>query len=104
MTIGDKMRRLRINRGYTLEDIANKIKLSKQTLSRYETGFIKNIPSNKIEEIAVALETTLSYLMGWTERKESDSTQTEYIRLFSKLTKEEKRFILQSMKGLLDGR
>lgn len=67
MTIGSRIRQLRLSRGYTLEDISKKVKISRQTLSRYETGFITNIPSDKIEEIAVALETTPAYLMGWTE-------------------------------------
>ena len=34
---------------------------------KYENGIITNIPSNKIEAIAKALEITPAYLMGWVE-------------------------------------
>jgi len=34
-------------------------------MSRYETGVIANIPSDKIEALAEVLKVTPSYLMGW---------------------------------------
>ncbi len=38
---------------------------SRQTVHRYETGAIANIPHEKIEALARVLETTPSNLMGW---------------------------------------
>jgi len=40
------------------------IGVSKQTVSRYETGEIANAPSDKIEAIAKALKITPCALMG----------------------------------------
>lgn len=64
-TIGKRMRLARINKEKTLEDIAKAVGVSRQTIQRYESGVIGNIPSDKIEGIAKALNVTPGYLMGW---------------------------------------
>lgn len=51
--------------GLTLEELAERIGTSKQTIHRYENGTISNIPPEKVEALAHALDTTPSALMGW---------------------------------------
>jgi len=65
MGIGDRIRECRISQKKTLEQVAEAIGVSRQTMSRYETGVIGNIPSDKIEAIAKYLKTTPAFLMGW---------------------------------------
>lgn len=65
MAIGDRIRECRISKRKTLEQVADAVGVSRQTMSRYETGVIGNIPSDKIEAIAKYLNTTPSSLMGW---------------------------------------
>ena len=65
MSIGSNIKRKRLELDMTLEELAIKIGTSRQTLSRYETGVITNIPSDKIEKLAIALKTTPAFLMGW---------------------------------------
>ncbi len=65
MSIGERMKERRLALGLTLNDLSEKAGVSRQTIFRYENGEIKNIPSDKIELIARALETTPSFLMGW---------------------------------------
>lgn len=67
MAIKDILKNRRIELGLTLEQVAEKVGTSKQTIQRYETGVISNIPSDKIEALATALHTTPQYIMGWTE-------------------------------------
>ena len=69
-----KERRIRLNLSY--QDLADKTGISKSTLQRYETGFIKNLPIDKLEILANALDTTPGYLMGW--EKESTDSSLEY--------------------------
>lgn len=64
-----KERRLKLEMSY--QDLSNATGISKSTLQRYETGYIKKVPINQIEILAKALHTTPSYLMGW------DNTVTE---------------------------
>lgn len=63
-----KKRRLELE--YSFQDLADKTNMSKSTLQRYETGAIKNLPLDKLEVLASALQTTPAYLMGWDEAKE----------------------------------
>ena len=67
MTIKDRIKEKRIECGYTLDELAKKIGTSKQTIHKYESGIVSNIPSDKIEALAKALKTTPAFLMGWTE-------------------------------------
>ena len=60
-----KLKELRKRKGFTLDDLASLIGTSKQTISRYEKGVISNIPPEKIEGLANALDTTPQELMGW---------------------------------------
>ena len=64
MNVGKKIKAKRLTLGYTLEELATMVGTSRQTIHRYETGEIGNIPPEKIEAIAHALETTPAHLMG----------------------------------------
>ena len=68
MTFGDRLRELRLDKKLTLLQVANAVGVSKQTIQRYEKGIISNIPSDKIEALAKALNTTPAYLMGWSDK------------------------------------
>ena len=63
--LGERIRRLRKEKGLSLEQLADFIGTSRQTVHRYETGAISNIPSEKVEIMAKALGTTPACLMGW---------------------------------------
>lgn len=58
-----KNRREELNMSY--QTLSEKVGISKSTLQRYETGYIKNMPVDKLEEIANALNVSPAYLMGW---------------------------------------
>ena len=49
------LKKLRKAAGLTLEEIAERIGTSKQTIHRYENGIITNVPHDKIEKIAEVL-------------------------------------------------
>lgn len=72
MKIGDRIKILRTELKISQEAVGNKIGVSKQTIQRYESGEISNIPSDKIEKLASALGTSPAYLMGWTEKKDNN--------------------------------
>ena len=78
MTIGDRIKKLRKDRDMTQEELAKCIDSKKQTIYKYENNIVTNIPSDKIEKIAEALETTPSYLMGW-DKVEQDYQHSTYL-------------------------
>ena len=59
------IKKARLQQNMTLDDVAKIFGVSRQTIQRYESGVIGNIPSDKIEKIAMALRTTPGALMGW---------------------------------------
>ena len=67
MTIGRKIKSLRISLGLTQEELATAVGTKKQTIHKYETGIISNIPASKIKAMADKLKTTPAYLMGWVD-------------------------------------
>ena len=61
----NKLKSLRKERGVTLEELAEAIGTSRQTIHRYENGIITNVPPEKVVLLANALNTTPAELMGW---------------------------------------
>ena len=52
MTVGDRIRATRKREGISQTELAQKMGVIKQTLYKYETGIVTNIPSEKIEAAA----------------------------------------------------
>lgn len=65
MALKDRLKSARLAKGLTLDDVSTKVGVSRQTIQRYESGVISNIPSDNIEKLATALDTTPAELMGW---------------------------------------
>lgn len=65
-TIGQKIKYLRKEKlKMSQVAFADEIKVSKQTLYKYENDIVTNIPSDKIEAIAKLCKVSPAYLMGW---------------------------------------
>ena len=69
MTIGERIRLERKILGITQTELAKKIGSTKQTVYKYETGIITNIPPRKIELLADVLNVLPAYLIGWEKAK-----------------------------------
>lgn len=93
MGIGEKIKKYRTEQGLTLEEVANSVGVSRQTMSRYETGVIANIPSDKIEAIARKLGVSPAILMGWTPVWEKDQYEDYYAPTN---TDDDRRYLLKS--------
>lgn len=74
MTVGDRIKKFREQRGITQTDLASGVGISKQSLYKYENNIITNIPSDKIEAIARKLEISPATLMGWDNNNEAQNT------------------------------
>ncbi len=95
MTLGEKIKKLRIQTGLSQEQLANMLNTTKQAIYKYENGIVTNIPLDKIELLSSILGTTPSYLMGWEEDKEDAPTEPKLsegeemlLKLFRKLPQE----------------
>lgn len=72
MSIGKRIKEIRISKNITQDELALKIGTTKQTIYKYEKEIVTNIPSQKIELISNALNTTPDYLMGWSDKSTDD--------------------------------
>lgn len=87
MTVGDRIKELRANKGFTQSDLAKLVGLTYIQVGRYEKG--KSNPSaDVLQKLASALDTTTDFLMnGGTEQVEAQLTDKELLRQFQEVEK-----------------
>lgn len=76
--IMNRIKHARIEADFTFQDLADKTGMSKSTLQRYETGYIRNMPIDKLELIANALHIDPGYLMGWEDDSDNNIEDNSY--------------------------
>lgn len=54
-----------MDRGLTLLEVAERLGKTEATIQRYESGNIKNLKNDTIEDLASVLNVSPAYLMGW---------------------------------------
>lgn len=64
---GEAIKDLRKRAGFSQEELANMLNTTKQTIYKYETGIVTNIPSDKIEEMSRIFSVSPAVIMGWDE-------------------------------------
>lgn len=77
MTIGTRLKELRLEHDMTLKEVADKMGLSEGTIQRYESDNIKTIPYESITGLADLFHCDPAYIMGWQKvrRIETDPHQ-----------------------------
>ena len=75
--MAQRIKKLRQEKGLTLEQVADVVGVGKSTVRKWETGMIANMRRDKIADLAKALGTTPAYLMGWPEDEEKKSPPSE---------------------------
>lgn len=105
MDLKERIKRYRKANKLTLEEVAHKIGVSKQTVQKYENGIISNIPSDRIEAMAKVFNCTPADLMGWedlNEKESKDITFDDFTYAFldesKELTEENKQKLLEMAK------
>lgn len=103
MTIGEKIKTAREAANLTQTELGKACGTTKQTIYKYETGTITNIPLDRLELIAQAVHVPAAELMGWTKEKTAaplvngDSDLTSYLELLR--TRPEMRALLDTAVG-----
>ena len=87
--MAERIKKLRQEKGLTLEQVAEVVGVGKSTVRKWETGIIANMRRDKIADLAKALGTTPAYLMGWPEESEHKENSPSELQL----TEGEKAFI-----------
>lgn len=74
LTVGEKIKNRRRYIKMSVEELAEKVGLSKATIYRYEKGDIEKVDTEVLASIAKALRTTPAQLMGWDDIPEKEQT------------------------------
>ncbi|MDB1690155.1 helix-turn-helix domain-containing protein [Enterococcus casseliflavus] len=82
MEVGKRIKQRRKELGYNADYLAAKLGVSRSTIFRYEKGEIEKLPTEVLEKLAISLDTTPGYLMGWTEKP-----QDKLLNIFNQLDK-----------------
>lgn len=115
MTTGERIKYLREKRGYTLEELGNKIGVGKSTVRKWENGMIQNMKRDKIQIVAEVLGCSPLYILGYgdddnlfpeSEKKndEQDEKLVRFSNLYSQLSEEEQTLVDNMIATLLKKR
>ena len=108
-----KIKKLRLERGMTLEQVADIVGVGKSTVRKWETGMIANMKRDKIALLAQALGTTPAYLMGWKEEDEMTISPNEQeltegekllLELFRQIPEDAQTMYLEVLRAALKNR
>ena len=102
--LNDRIKEMRIKRGYTLAYVADKLGIKEATMQRYESGEIKNIKHETIVRLAEIFNCSPSYLMGWETTTNEEVSYESMHQLIARngknLTTEEKMELIKLLSEL----
>ena len=81
LTIQERLKDLRVERGLTLEQLAEQTQLSKSALGSYEADEYKDISHYALIKLAKFYGVTADYLLGLTETKNHSHADLADLRL-----------------------
>lgn len=77
MNIGERIKKRRQALGLSVDEVAQKLGKNRATIYRYESNSIEKLPTQILEPLAKALNTTPAYLLGWDESHQGYYTDPE---------------------------
>ena len=114
LNTGKFIKHKRLLLGYTQEELARKIGITKGTLSKWESGFIKNMKLDKLELLAAALEisplelinTSSAPVVAQGDKEDIISalagTEVMFDGMEYPITPEKRRYIAKIIKSILE--
>lgn len=88
LNIGERIKKRRLELGYSVDDIAKYIGKNRATIYRYESSEIEDLPTSVLEPLAKALHTTPAYLMGWESQTKHNLKSINFNNAGAKVTEE----------------
>ena len=81
LTIQERLKDLRVERGLTLEQLSAETSISKSALGKYEADDFKDISPFSMAELAKFYGVSTDYLLGLTEQKNHPNTELDALHL-----------------------
>lgn len=104
MTIGNRIRELRISKNMSQKELSELIDVSKSAISKYESESLE--PNIRVQiALAEAFNVTIDYLIGYSDENtlaKSDDNITKMIELYKELNENNRILALAKMIELLN--
>ena len=78
---GERIRRLRKEKGWTQTDLGNRIGVQNSAIAKYENGRVPNLKRSTIKALADALGVNPSYLLGMDESADYITAYTNVVEI-----------------------
>jgi transcriptional regulator with XRE-family HTH domain len=101
--IGSRLKKARLAKNYTQEDLAEKIDVSVAFLSRVERGSSK-INLKRLNQICGLLDVSESYMLTGAANNESNYLDKEFAELLKKCSPEKQRMIYDVVKTIVESK
>lgn len=99
MTIGDRIKKLRKEKGISVDKLAEIIGKDRATIYRYESNDIEKMPTSVLEPLATALGTTPAHLMGWDDTPPTtEDTIVKLLKAQYSLNEQDVKFVMDYIK------
>lgn len=102
MTVGERIKTLRVSLGMSQEELAKKIGYKSRTSVNKIEESTRDLPLDRIQKVALALDVPPSVLMGWKEdaRIHDGTKDATFLRLFHTLSERDQEIIIQTMRTM----
>lgn len=106
MSQGERIKKARLEKGLTQEEVASELKTTKQTVYKYENDIVTNIPVDRVTALSRILGVSVIYIILGTdiktEKEKAASDLTERLRLFSMLSPEAQAMAIDYIRYLAE--
>lgn len=103
MTVGERVAARRKEIKMTQDELAKKLGYkSRSSVNKIELS-LADVPLSKIEDIARALDCEAGYLMGWTDKKQSEA-RDRFLKAFDQLSPEDQEVLAAQAEATLAAR
>lgn len=116
MTMGEYIKQLRLEHGWSQEELGKKVGVNRAAVNKWEQGTVENIKRSTIKALSSVLGVSPCDLMKWDEPKETEKklnidelieqsygkNASDMLSLFLKLDNVDQLRIIERMETLLD--
>jgi transcriptional regulator with XRE-family HTH domain len=85
MTMGNRIRTLRIQHKMSMEELGSRLGVGKTAIFKYEKGEVENLPRSTIEKMAILFGVSPSYLMCFDEWDENSEALSDEVKLIERI-------------------
>lgn len=106
MCMSKRIKLKRKEKGYTQEELAEKLGLQKSAIAKYESGRVENIKRSVILNMSILFDCSPSYLLGWEDEEtkkvpELLEDEKEMLNIYNQLDEGDKGELRGIGKGML---